>query len=148
MLIFIYVYIYMSIEHDIVHTLHIYIYRRGNYVTTNVVIFPTMWGPTVTSRLIVTHPNANILSQKIPKNPSVGVVVNQVTYVYRAPLYRTFFFIESDGEILILTMAMMMYVEDEDDNHSFCSHLALLLSSPIKSLQTSHGPSLFGTRAE
>ena len=107
-----------------------------------------MWGPTVTSRLIVTHPNANILSQKIPKNPSVGVVVNQVTYVYRAPLYRTFFFIESDGEILILTMAMMMYVEDEDDNHSFCSHLALLLSSPIKSLQTSHGPSLFGTRAE
>jgi hypothetical protein len=50
-----------------------------------------MWGPTVTSRLIVTHPNANILSQKIPKNPSVGVVVNQVTYVYRAPLYRTFF---------------------------------------------------------
>ena len=83
----------MSIEHDIVHTLHIYIYiyRRGNYVTTNVVIFPTMWGPTVTSRLIVTHPNANILSPKITKNPSVGVVVNQVTYVYRAPLYRTFF---------------------------------------------------------
>ena len=66
MLIFIYVYIYihMSIEHDIVHTLHIYIYRRCNYVTNNVVIFPTMWGPTVTSRLILAHPNANILSQK------------------------------------------------------------------------------------
>lgn len=54
----------ISYTDDIYMYIYIHIVEVIIYVTANVVIFPIMWGLTATSRLILTHPNANILSQK------------------------------------------------------------------------------------